>query len=275
MEENQNVNKGQTTADAGTDAGAVSGGSANPGTANEQHGEAVNQSAFSDPQKETKPDNGTAKEDKQGSQTKEQNAENARRRREAERQKEMREMREKTIIDALNGTNPYTGEPMTDSVDVEEFETMREIEKNGGDPVQDYPKYRKQKERESIAKRAEDGKTAEWYKKDGESFRAEYPDVNLDELHSNPDFVDYAEGKIGSRPLSEIYKGYLKQEERIEKRAKDLAAQYIANQKASPGALHDTKAPDADFFTEEQVRRMSRSEVAKNYEKIQKSMKKW
>lgn len=275
MEDNQNVNKGQTTADAGADAQAVGGGSANPGAVNEQHGEAVNQSAFSDPQKETGADTGTAKEDKKEAQTKEQNAENARRRREAERQKEMREMREKTIIEALNGTNPYTGEPMTDSFDVEEFEIMREIEKKGGDPLQEYPKYRKQKEREAQAKLAEDGKTDAWYKKDAESFRTAHPDVDLSSLLQDEGFRDYADGKIGRKPLSEIYNGFLKFKGNYESQAKDMAAQYIANRQASPGALRDTQAPDSDYFTEEQVRKMSRSEVAKNYEKIQKSMKKW
>ena len=62
-------------------------------------------------------------------QSKEQNSENSRRRRESERQQEMKAVREKAIIDTLNGKNPYTGEPMTDSADVEEYLTMREIEK--------------------------------------------------------------------------------------------------------------------------------------------------
>ena len=72
-------------------------------------------------------------------QTKEQNSENARRRREAERQAELKkveaETREKAIIEVLNGKNPFTNEPMKDHADVEEYLLMKEIEKNGGDPV--------------------------------------------------------------------------------------------------------------------------------------------
>lgn len=276
------VNKEQETASAGTSKTEQSGGSANSGTANDAaksgnpQGETVNESSFTDSsEKGTREGEPSAKEDKREAQSREQNAENARRRRDAERQKELRKLREKTIIEALGGKNPYTGEEMKDSLDVEEFETMREIEKNGGDPVNDYPKFRKQKAREAIAEREERGKTEEWYAKDREAFETEYPDVNLSELIRDEAFSDYADGKVGRKPLSEIYRGFLKFTGKYEGRAKDMAAQYIANQKASPGTLRDTQAPDSDFFTEEQVRKMSPSEVSKNYEKIRKSMKKW
>jgi hypothetical protein len=275
MEENQNVNKEKETVDIGTEDAVSNGGGMNSDTANVTPGETVNDSAFTDSQKSDPKENGTAKEDKHEGQNKEQNAENARRRREAERQKEMRELREKTIIDALNGKNPYTGEPMKDSFDVAEFETMREIEKNGGDPVSDYPRFRKQKEREAAAEMQEKGKTAEWYANDKATFEKDFPSVNLSELIADEDFNDYAEGKVGRRPLSDIYRGYLKFQGKVDSRAKDMAAQYIANKNASPGALHNTNPVDSDYFTPEQVRGMTTEEVRKNYEKIIKSMEKW
>ena len=90
------------------------------------------------------------------SQTKEQNAENARRRREAERQQELKKAREETIIETLDGRNPYTGEEMKDSEDVAEYLTMKRIEKEGGDPLSDFSKYAKKQNREA----AEAAKTA-------------------------------------------------------------------------------------------------------------------
>jgi hypothetical protein len=236
--------------------------------------ESVNDSAFTDSQDAGKQEPAT-KENKKEPQSKEQNAENARRRREAERQKEMRELREKTIIDTLNGTNPYTGDPMKDSFDVEEYLTMREIEKNGGDPVNDYPKYRKQKERDAAAQQEKQNESEEWYQKDREAFKTEYPDVDVSTLIADEDFCDYAEGKVGKKPLSEIYRGFLKFTGKYEDRAKEKAAQYIANRQASPGALSDTKSAESDFFTAEQVAKMTPAEVSKNYEKIRKSMEKW
>ena len=205
----------------------------------------------------------------------ERDAENARRRREAERQKELRETREKTIIDTLNGKNPYTGEEMKDSADVEEYQTMREIEKNGGDPITDYPRYRKDKQREYVKQQEETEKKQEWYRNDRESFMQLHPDVDLDELVADEDFREYAEGKVGVKPLSEIYSGFMRFVEKYNEKAKVRAAQYLANKNASPGALHNTDSAESDFFTADQVRAMSQEEVRKNFEKIQSSMKKW
>ncbi|MBO5969362.1 MAG: hypothetical protein J6S14_12780 [Clostridia bacterium] len=278
MEEKANVQE-QTVAQVDTTVidgdGGVNSDPANKAADGGDNGkETVNDSAFTDSQEDGKKDPAT-KEDKKEPQSKEQNAENARRRREAERQKEMRELREKTIIETLNGTNPYTGEPMSDSLDVEEYLTMREIEKNGGDPVNDYPKYRKQKERDAAAQQEKQNESEEWYQKDREAFKTEYPDVDLSSLIADEDFCDYAEGKVGKKPLSEIYRGFLKFTGKYEDQAKEKAAQYIANRQASPGALGDTKTAESDYFTMEQVKKMSPAEVHKNYEKIRKSMQKW
>lgn len=255
--------------------GGVNSDTAKPDSAGNAEKDSANESAFSDSQEVGKETN-AEKENKKEPQSKEQNAENARRRRESERrQKEMRELREKTILETLNGTNPYTGEPMSDSFDVEEYLTMREIEKNGGDPVNDYPKYRKQQERNAAVEKEKQDQSEEWYRKDNESFKAEYPDVEIADLIANEDFRDYAEGKVGRKPLSEIYRGFLKFTGKYDDRAKDMAAQYLANKQASPGALKDTQPTNSDYFTPEQVAKMSQTEVSKNYEKIRKSMEKW
>lgn len=233
--------------------------------------DSVNGQAFEEQGAEGKePDAESAKK----AQSREQNAENARRRREAEKQKEMRELRNKTIIDTLRGQNPYTQEAMKDDADVEEYLAMRAIEEKGGDPISDFPKYQKQKEREAAQKQAEDQEKQDWIKKDIESFQAKHPSVNLEELLANESFLDYADGKDG-KPLSEIYSGFLKFVGNYEARAKDLAAQMLANQTASPGALQNTQEVQSDYFTSEQVRKMTPSEIKKNYEKIRKSMANW
>ena len=55
--------------------------------------------------------------------------------------------REKAIIEVLNGKNPYTNEEIKDHADVEEYLLMKEIEKNGGDPLSDFSKYQKEKDK--------------------------------------------------------------------------------------------------------------------------------
>lgn len=215
-------------------------------------------------------------------QSKEQNSEYARRRREAERQKELKELREKTIIETLGGKNPYTGGEVKDSADVEEYLTMREIEKNGGDPVADFAKHLKENARRTAQKQESDEKTAEWYRKDGEDFAKRFPEVKLEELISSSAFQDYADGKVGRRPLAEIYEGYLKHfggksqsQKNTEQQARDMAAQMVANRKAAVGSLTGGAAAANEFFTEAEVDKMSVAECEKNYDKIIKSMPHW
>ena len=214
-----------------------------------------------------------------GTQTKEQNSENARRRREAERQAELKKAedaaREKTIIEILNGKNPYTGEEMKDHADVEEYLLMKEIEKKGGDPVADFSKFQKNREREKADEIAKQEREKEWYENDWKDFAAKHPEVKLETLADNKHFNKFAEGKIGKMPLSEIYESFLEFASEYEKAAQRQAAQKVANQKASPGSLSSAKPVDNGYFTREQVKAMSKEEVHQNYDKIRESMATW
>lgn len=234
----------------------------------------VNETEFTDTPPEESGEQPSQPEEKTA-QTKAQNSENARRRREAERQQEIKAARERTIIETLNGKNPFTGEEMKDSADVEEYLTMREIEKGGGDPLADFSKFQKQREREKAAQAAESKQQAEWFRKDREDFSTKYPDVSLEKLIQNEQFQLFAGGKVGNLPLAEIYEGFIKVGIEYEKKAKQMARQMLANKKASPGALSSPNAPNSTFYTKEQVQKMTPDEVSKNYDTIRASMKKW
>lgn len=219
-------------------------------------------------------DDGSATEDGE-KQAKERNAQYARRRREAEaRQKELNDARVKAIIEAV-GENPFTGEELRDAHDVDEYLAMKEIQRAGGDPLRDFAKHRKDKERKARedAEKAEQEK--EWYRSDGEAFTAKYPSVDMNALIADPQFAAYADGKVGKKPLAEIYEGFKAFSTDLQKKADERAAQAIANKAASPGALGSTKAPDSNFFTREQVQAMSQAEVKKHYDDIRRSMKSW
>lgn len=205
----------------------------------------------------------------------------ARRRREYEEREAKRmeravsEARDKAIIDALGGENPYTHKPMSDSSDVRQFLAMKEIEKNGGDPLNDFPEYKLKEEK--AAAQAEDQKRrqSEWFDSDRAAFQSRFPDVELSSLISDPSFRSFSLGKIGNVPLAEIYSSYLGMVSEIRKKSDARAAQAVANSMASPGALSGSSAPDSGFFTVDQVRKMSDAEVKKNYDKIRESMTKW
>ena len=245
--------------------------------------ESVNDTAFSDTDgveqtaegNEKKEGNAAAGEKKP--QSREQNAENARRRREAERQRELAETRNNAIIEALGGKNPYTDGEMKDAEDVREFLAMKEIEKNGGDPVSDYSKHQKERERAERAKAEEEAQKQAWFEKDRADFVAKYPDVDLSTLVEDKSFRSFAEGKVGEKPLGEIYESYLAMTGEIEYAAKRTAAQNAANAAASPGSLSGGGQVESDYFTKEQVQahRGDRKWMKEHYDAIRKSMAKW
>jgi hypothetical protein len=185
----------------------------------------------------TKEEQPKPEEEQKQTQTSEQNSENARRRREAERQAEIKsaqeKAREQAIIEILNGKNPYTNEEIKDKADIDEYLVMKEIEKNGGDPLADYSKYKKQKERERQAETEKQEKQKQWYADDSKDFATKHPDVNLQNLIKDENFQRYAGGKVGNVPLSQIYEGYIESVSVYEKKAKQMARQMLANQKAT------------------------------------------
>lgn len=239
-------------------------------------GENVSSASFEDAEDaENGAESAADKGGKPKGQDKQKNAEFARKRREAERARELKETREKAIIDALGGKNPYTSKPMKDSADVEEFLLMQEIENKGGDPVTDFPEHQKARTREQQEKERTAREEREWFENDRTAFTEKYPKVDLDALIADEGFADYADGKVGVKPLAEIYEGYLRSAARFEERARTRAAQAAANREASPGSLGTAGSSDTGYYTPEQVDAMSKEEVKKNLDKINESMKHW
>lgn len=217
--------------------------------------------------------------DNKQTQSKEQNSQNARRRREAERNAEIQrvqqEARNKAIIDALDGVNPYTNEEMKDSLDVEEYLAMKEIAKSGGDPIGDYAKSQKQKQRQQAESQKQKEQSKEWYTNNRNEFIKKYPDVDINKLVDDENFIAYVGGRGSTETLVKLYEGYTELSNRIRKQLQDKEKQQLANSKATPGALSTTGTNNADFFTKEQVQKMTPAEIKKNFEKIRQSQAKW
>lgn len=207
-------------------------------------------------------------------QTKEQNSEYARRRRENERQEELKKAREAAIIETLKGKNPYTDEAITDSADVEEYLAMRQIEESGGDPLTDYSKFLKQKVKKEKEEATKQVTQEDWLHKDRDDFIAKHPEVNLPKLIEEESFRLFAEGKVGSVPMTKIYEDFIRITTSYDKKAKQMAQRIVANANASPGSLKGTGTTDSGFYTMEQIKKMSQEEVDKNYEKIRESLAK-
>lgn len=210
-------------------------------------------------------------------QDKAKNAEMARQRRERERQEEIKRARIEGIKSVIS-TNPYTNKPIEDDSDVEEYLLMKQIEKDGKDPINDYPEYVKKQARERVAQAQ--AKTAN-VTKELEEFSAVYPNVKINDVLQDTEFSAFADGKLGKMSLALVYSQYLldksnKAAMANAKREADKVAHTQAVTNAAVGSVTNASTPpDKDFFTVEQVKKMSRKEIKENYEKIQKSRARW
>lgn len=216
--------------------------------------------------------------DKKPPQTAAENARQAEKRR--TREAVSASERNAIIIDALGGKNPFTGGEMKDAEDVEEYLLQKEIEAAGGDPVSDLSAFRKQRAREAREAAEREVKGQERVAREIKEFHTSHPDVDPEALFRDKDFLEYADGKLGKKSLSEVYASFTGLKKRLagESDTKDeeaKQAQAAANAKAGVGSLSSSHKESQDFYTPEQVRAMSREEVRANFEKIKKSMQKW
>ena len=117
----------------------------------------------------------------------------------------------------------------------------------------------------------------EWFKEDQKKFKSAYPDLNSEELFSDPIFLAFAEKRAGVESMVDIYGTYLNIWGQIEAKVMEKAEREfktrLANAKASPGSLTDGSVVQDRLYTLEELKRMSPEAIERNWEKVQKSMK--
>lgn len=206
-------------------------------------------------------------------QSKEKNKEFADKRRAEKAQREETELK---VLKEYVGKNPYTGETIETLRDVKVYKTMKQIEKNGGDPVQDYHKYAGLEEQQAI-----DGEKArsEKIKRDINDFKAVYPQVDLNELGKDKDFVEFSNKLLGSNSLKTVYEAYngLKNslKANAEETAKKEIARKLAKENTSVGSLATSGDAGAPKYSLEQIGKMSKSEMDKNWKDVEASYNYW
>ncbi|MBR2377451.1 MAG: hypothetical protein IKA85_06780 [Clostridia bacterium] len=206
-------------------------------------------------------------------QSKEKNREFADKRRAEKNAKEESELK---FLKEYVGKNPYTNEPIETLRDVKVFKTMKQIDKNGGDPVGDYHKYAGLEEQKAID--SEKART-EQIEKEVKEFRESYPDINLNELSKEQDFVKFSNKLIGRVSLKDIYEAYSSLrsglKESAEETAKTEIARKLAKDNTSAGNLSAVGDVGAPKYTLEQIGKMSQSEIDKNWKDVEASYNYW
>lgn len=183
-------------------------------------------------------------------QSKEDNSKYAEARRRAEKEAEIKikEAYEKGKLDSYIGKiNPYTNEEIKDMQDIEVYEMMYKIEKEGKDPIQDFSKAYADKKRVDYEKEKKDTEIKEKARKDIEDFSKKYPDININQLLSDENFSDYMEGKTKS--LVDIYESYERFKNNFRNEAIENAKNTISNSKSSPGSLNGGTEIKYDYAT--------------------------
>lgn len=206
-------------------------------------------------------------------QSKEKNREFAEKRRAEKVTKEETELK---VLKEYVGRNPYTNEPIETLRDVKVYKTMKQIEKDGGDPVQDYHKYAGLEEQKAIDN---EKVRTENIKKEVEDFRTAFPDVNLNDLSKEQDFMKFSNKLIGKVPLKDIYEAYSSLrsglKESAEETAKTEIARKLAKDNTSAGNLSAVGDVGAPKYTLEQIGKMSQSEIDKNWKDVEASYNYW
>ena len=196
-------------------------------------------------------------------QSKEDNSKYAEARRKAEKEAEIKikEAYEKGKLDSYIGKiNPYTNEEIKDMQDVEVYEMMYKIEKDGKDPIQDFSKAYADKKRVDYENEKKDKEIKEKARKDIDDFSKKYPDININQLLSDENFSDYMEGKTKS--LVDIYESYERFKNNFRNEAIENAKNTISYSKSSPGSLNGGTEIKYDYAT------MSSADFQKEVDKV-------
>ena len=208
---------------------------------------------------EDKPSESQKQETKPNKNTSKQNGRNAQRRIEekAQREKEINDAKKKAYLDglkeAVGNVNPWTNEPIEDETDVEIFREMKEMEKQGLDPIEDYAKFhakklKEQAKAENEAKQKEQARLenirteiAEFDKQNGNGSAEKF--LN-DEGFKNSKYFKY----LGRLSLGEVYDLYTSTKAETEAQAEEIAVQKEAIRMSSAGSPGNQNTNPSSFM---------------------------
>lgn len=230
---------------------------------------------FTDTDQETgnKTEEGEDGKKEKTKQTKEQNKVFAEKRR---NEKAIQEEAELKFLKEYVGENPFTHEPINTLRDAKVYKTMKQIEKDGGDPIQDYHKYAGREEQKAIETEKE---REEKIRADVDSFRKAHPDVDLHELQKDEEFKAFSNKLLGKVAMTDIYDSYISLKGEVSAKATETAKEDLAKKMAkdntSAGNLAATGAVDAPKYTLKQLEKMSPAEIDADWKNVEASYDYW
>lgn len=167
----------------------------------------------------------------------------------AEQEKALKDSYLKGQLD-LAKVNKFTDEPIEDELDLEDYKLQLQIEKDGGDPIEDLAKYKRQKIREERKAKLEKEKEEQdqnlKIENDVKAFRSKYPDIDYAKLIKDEKFIKFAGKRLGrDESLSEIYEDYTS----FTKEIKGETVSDVEKQKAIEDAKKKSSTPSTSGIT--------------------------
>ena len=104
-------------------------------------------------------------------------------------------------------------------------------------------------------------------------FERLFPGITRERLETDEAFKLFSNSSLEKLPNR--YKNYLKLVDIIEKRATEKALSRLASKNSAVGPLSSSSSGEVDFFTKEQVLKMSKEEISRNFAKIRQSQQRW
>ena len=106
-------------------------------------------------------------------------------------------------------------------------------------------------------------------------FQRLFPGISAEKVLNDSNFKVFAEGKDKKANFCETYSNYAEFVRKIAEEAVFRAKVAQSNKQASPGALGSAESNNNSYFTKEQVKKMTRDQIAQNYNIIRQSQQKW
>ena len=158
------------------------------------------------------------------------------------------------IKKSSNGKNRFTGKSIQDEFDVEEYETMLEMEEKGLDPIEDYSDYIKTKQRAERQKQleteAEQQNQQQKIETDLNSFVSKYGRETAEKILNDKEFNKFSEGLLGTVPLEVVYEKFLNVQTALETKAEKLVIEKEARRTSSTKKLGNNNEPTKKNFKE-------------------------
>ena len=104
---------------------------------------------------------------------------------------------------------------------------------------------------------------------------SQFPDVEIDSLRNNEQFVSLLNTIIKNPTLAKVYSCFNSIVASGEERSREKLTLALANAEAGVGSLSSQSVRNDAFFTKEQVLRMTQEEIRRNYTEIRKSQQHW